>query len=427
MCPCINCVITKFYKRSNKGLLFIPANIPSSVVEVDLSYNKISYLRKTTFIEYWRCTDLDLHHNKIQEIEIGSFSSFLNTETLWLDHNYLGYVKHGYFFELQSLKTLSLASNRIAMISEGSFATQTRLKSLVLSGNSLKSLSSDMMKGLISLQYLHLVDNKIRDIEKFAFKYVAKLILLHLRNNFITNIHRNMLTGLHNLLELDLTSNDISTIKKEAFLQVRNFKTLTLVNNRVATFEGYVGWSIIYFPKDRLSRLNVKKERIFQRTYENEFKENLKIAEKKVMERELRINQLENEIKNLKETLEKTREECGIKKLEEENALKWEDENEELHRGFIRIILDQASRIASTIQEQTSETVENIWKRLNYNQNKGVKDDKNEQETPRMSLEQILGQLQNSPAIALGIIIISGITSLIVFLSNILNLNLFRW
>ena len=80
MCSCIVGTMGMFYKRSNRRLVQLPVDIPSYTVAVDLSYNKINYLGRTTFIEYLRCTDLDLHCNHIVEINIGSFSSFLNIE-----------------------------------------------------------------------------------------------------------------------------------------------------------------------------------------------------------------------------------------------------------------------------------------------------------------------------------------------------------
>ena len=110
---CITCNMAMVYQRSNEVLKQISADIPSNIVAVDLSFNTTKYLRKTTFVQYQKCTHLDLHCNCIEEIKIGAFSSFVNIEMLRLNHNKLQRIKPEYFTGLQSLRTLSLGYNQI--------------------------------------------------------------------------------------------------------------------------------------------------------------------------------------------------------------------------------------------------------------------------------------------------------------------------
>ena len=429
MCSCIAGTTTTMHKRANHELVQIPADILGNTVGVDLSFNKINYLRRTTFIEYQRCSQLDLHCNYIEEIEIGAFSSFINIEMLRLDHNNLQYIKLGYFTGLQSLRTLSLGYNQITDIFKGSFDTLLRLKSLFLSGNFFTSISSNMLKGLNSLEYLYIGHNKIRKIKDFAFKHLTSLKLIYLRNNFLTRIKKNVWIGLHSLEDLNLSSNEIISIEQEAFHDIWNLKQLCLAHNKLLNFEAYASWSVnllvnIDLRSHPLMNLTFTQDNNFQNIYTKEISllRALKRERRKVEERNLIIYQKEKELKDLKEILDKTRKECGDTEDEFQKFI--EERRQELERRSMRYL-----------QDKFSEFWENLRNRFNWNRYNHERDDTNRQEIRETSMLKTIIRMFRGSAELVYRALVSGVAFVLVFVGTmaiylllsvgrLLNLNL---
>ena len=199
-----------------------------------------------------------------------------------------------------------------------------------------------MFKGLNSLEYLYIGHNKIREIKDFAFKHATGLKLIYLRTNFLTRIKKNMWIGLYNLEDLDLSSNEIISIQQETFHGTRNLKPLTLAHNKLLNFEGHALWPLNLLAKvelhgNPLIKLNLTQDNNFQNIYETE----INILKRKVEERDWKIYQQDKELKDLKETLEKTRKECGDKEDEFQKFI--EDRRKELERSIMRYLQDKFS------------------------------------------------------------------------------------
>ena len=80
------------------------------------------------------------------------------------------------------------------------------------------------------------------------------------------------------------------------------------------------------------------------------------------------------------------------------------------------------------IQEQILEIMRNILKRFDWNRNRGEKYDRDRVQVVRKSIERITQQPQNS-VFVLGLLglLLSGITYLLISMSNLFNLCSFWW
>ena len=279
----------------------------------------------------------------------------------------------------------------------------------------MTSISSDMWKGLYSLEYVYIGHNRIREIRDFAFKYLTHLKLIYLRSNFITKINQNMFIGLSNLEDLDLSSNEIISIDQNSFHGVQNLKRLSLARNKLLNFDGYSMWSInflvnVEFNGNPMLSTNLTQDNSFKNIYEKEIsllRTALRKERRKVEARDFRLYQQDKELKYLKEQLDKTEKKCGEKEDEFQKFI--EERQKELERS-----------IMSYLQENLSESWEDIKTRFNWNRNiEKRNDDKNRQEIPPETAT-IFGIFRGSAEMVFGALA-SGVAFILVFVGSVVT------
>ncbi|XP_026870078.2 leucine-rich repeat-containing protein 17 [Electrophorus electricus] len=95
----------------SRGLKTIPADIPASIVKMDLSFNNITHLRPKEFVAVKDLKLLNLSSNGLERIDTDAFAGLLYLRELDLSNNNLRYFSYGVLEDLYYLRILSLGGN----------------------------------------------------------------------------------------------------------------------------------------------------------------------------------------------------------------------------------------------------------------------------------------------------------------------------
>ncbi|CAN9506034.1 unnamed protein product [Ophioblennius macclurei] len=150
---------------SNQRLSAVPTDIPSTVVGVDLTINKLSAIKATDFMNLSKVIQLDLSRNYIKKISAGALANMKSLQKINLNNNKLGKLEDGVFEGLTQLTELRMTKNQIKNVSASVFKSLTNLSLLDLSKNSLKQVDP-ILRQLPHLRKLHLSGNQL-----FAFQF----------------------------------------------------------------------------------------------------------------------------------------------------------------------------------------------------------------------------------------------------------------
>ncbi|XP_035687423.1 toll-like receptor Tollo [Branchiostoma floridae] len=171
---------------SNRSLSSIPPfNNPSSLQEVDLSNNHISYLNGSAFAQLVNLEDLNLRNNLISTITVDVFS------------------------KLSKLRFLDLAENSLTDLPDNLFMHNGNLTELRLGLNNISAIGRKTFTGLSSLQKLFLNNGGLSDIDSLSFAPLVNVEEIYLQDNNIINLPRNAFHGLQNLKIIDLRGNSL--------------------------------------------------------------------------------------------------------------------------------------------------------------------------------------------------------------------------
>lgn len=215
---------------------------------VDLSYNNISAVENTTFVSN-SITHLNLRHNQLQKVDFKLPNWLINLE---LSFNLISYIAKNVFSETAELKTLKLNNNIIKTLPIGLFTSNNNLHELDLSHNSISAvgkvtfsfqiknlnLQSNNLQTLgfilpIFSQLLDLSFNQISFIDNSSFSGMALLTILRLNNNRLQNLPAGLFSSMDSLKELYLQHNNITLLTNGWFESNNNLKILDLSYNSI--------------------------------------------------------------------------------------------------------------------------------------------------------------------------------------------------
>lgn len=130
------------------GLDHIPAEMPVSVVTLDLS------------------------HNRIAQLDAGGFQGLSRLETLRIAHNQLTTIHPGAFRNTSGtlLRHLDLSSNQLRVLERHYFLDMPGLEELLLFNNRIVRVESRALAGLGSLRKAYLSHNRLTDFPFFSFQ-----------------------------------------------------------------------------------------------------------------------------------------------------------------------------------------------------------------------------------------------------------------
>ncbi|XP_048863366.1 leucine-rich repeats and immunoglobulin-like domains protein 3 [Brienomyrus brachyistius] len=268
-------------------------DLPSWVVQLDLSHNKLQSVDGSLFAKLRHLNDLKLNNNELDSVpDLGPYSEnithlnlannriskllperlqpFRTLDTLDLSNNNIAEVKATSFPELP-LKHLSLSNNRISTLEFGCFSNlsgtlqvlklnRNRLSSippkffqlpnllhLELSRNRVRRVDSLSFHGLHSLKSLKMQRNGISKLMDGAFWGLNNMEILHLDYNNLTEVSKGWLYGLLMLQELHLGQNSISRVRPNAWESCQKLSELDLTANHLTRLDEatFVGLSLL--------------------------------------------------------------------------------------------------------------------------------------------------------------------------------------
>ncbi|KAI6225331.1 Slit-like protein 2 protein [Aphelenchoides fujianensis] len=150
ICPAVcTCTDTTVDCR-DRGLKFIPANLPPSTTELRLEQNHISNIPDHAFQNLKHLRRLDMSKNNIRQISPNAFAELTTLNTLVLYANNLTDLPPEIFAPLSELQLLLLNANGLE-----------NLNLLSLYDNNIQSISNGTFDPLINLQTLHLARNPL--------------------------------------------------------------------------------------------------------------------------------------------------------------------------------------------------------------------------------------------------------------------------
>ncbi|KAF7645540.1 hypothetical protein LDENG_00202650 [Lucifuga dentata] len=115
-----NGVSTLYVGMAESKLTAVPKDLPTSTIELNLDYNKISKVEVEDFIRYKNLQRLGLGFNQIKFVENGSFISTPNIREIHLDNNRLKRVPPG-LSSLRYLQVVYLHGNKISSVGVNDF------------------------------------------------------------------------------------------------------------------------------------------------------------------------------------------------------------------------------------------------------------------------------------------------------------------
>ncbi|XP_031681675.1 asporin [Oncorhynchus kisutch] len=130
---------TLYIRIAEAKLTAVPKDLPSSLTELHLDYNKINKVEIEDFFRYKKIQRLGLSFNQIKVVENGSFASIPNVREIHLDNNKLKKVPPG-LNSLRYLQVVYLHANSISSVGVNEFCpVRSSVKKTLYTGISLFS------------------------------------------------------------------------------------------------------------------------------------------------------------------------------------------------------------------------------------------------------------------------------------------------
>jgi Leucine-rich repeat (LRR) protein len=199
---------------------------------IDMSSNLLNSTQPNVFANFTNLETLILRANQIKIVHSGSFDeigeSLVNLD---LSKNKLQFIKKFYFCNLSKMKVLDLASNSISSIEVKSFLNLRSLTILYLGDNCLFKISPQLFINQKILTQLYLDSNLLTNVEMIFFN-LPNLTYLNLAKNLIYQLTNQTFKGLNSLVNLNLSSNFIKSLNR-SLVSIKSLRSIDLSNNKI--------------------------------------------------------------------------------------------------------------------------------------------------------------------------------------------------
>uniref|UniRef100_A0A8C5K3B7 Leucine-rich repeats and immunoglobulin-like domains 3 n=1 Tax=Jaculus jaculus TaxID=51337 RepID=A0A8C5K3B7_JACJA len=222
---------------SRRGLARLPEPLPAWVARLDLSHNRLSFIKASSMSHLQGLREVKLNNNELETIpNLGPVSA--NISLLSLAGNRIGEIVPEHLKQFQSLETLDLSSNNISELKM--VFPPLQLKYLYINSNRVTSMEPGCFDNLANtLIVLKLNRNRISAIPPKMFK-LHQLQHLELNRNKIKNVDGLTFQGLGALKSLKMQRNGVTKLMDGAFWGLSNMEILQLDHNNLA--EITKGW-----------------------------------------------------------------------------------------------------------------------------------------------------------------------------------------
>ncbi|KAM3843683.1 leucine-rich repeats and immunoglobulin-like domains protein 1 isoform 3-T3 [Vipera latastei] len=248
-----NCTCTgDILDCSNRGLERVPLELPTWIVHLNLSHNKLTEIDPSAFTNLPKLREVRLNNNELTAIpSLGAASAHITS--LFLNRNRIHGIEASQLEPYVSLETLDLSSNNITEIRSGCFPVGLPIKDLYLGNNRISVLDTKAFNSLSrSLLTLRLNKNRIVQLPVKAFK-LPHLTQLELNRNRIRLIEGLTFHGLDSLEVLKLQRNNISKLTDGAFWGLAKMEVLHLEHNVLTEVNGGSLYGLVSLQQFHLS------------------------------------------------------------------------------------------------------------------------------------------------------------------------------
>ncbi|XP_023241480.1 slit homolog 2 protein-like [Centruroides sculpturatus] len=191
-CECVGLIL----ECSNRGLQFVPRNLPPEAKRLNLEGNNISIIRNDDFQGLKKVKILQLMDNQINTIENGAFQDLVSMERLRLNNNELRILPDMLLSTTPNLQRLDLSHNKLSVIGRKTLKGAPLLKNLQVDNNELTCIDDAAIKGLKDIEILTLNRNNITTLGRDLFENMKKLRVLRISDNpFTCDCHLSWLAG----------------------------------------------------------------------------------------------------------------------------------------------------------------------------------------------------------------------------------------
>ncbi|VDD87512.1 unnamed protein product [Enterobius vermicularis] len=215
---------------SNNALTTVPSDALSTTKNLrylDLSYNKISTLRKIDLRHMDKLIEIRLNDNALTSIGDGAFDELTQLQYLYLQRNGLTNFDSSRLLDgLKKLEVLDLSCNNLEKVPH--LHNHPNVRQVKFDSNKIRVLRSSTFKNNPRLQLLSLQNNRIDSLADGTFHELKQLTILLLENNLI---HRLMLRGAPRLQQLNLRNNSLNELENNTFQFVPELKIIDLSYN----------------------------------------------------------------------------------------------------------------------------------------------------------------------------------------------------
>ncbi|KAM9813096.1 leucine-rich repeat and fibronectin type III domain-containing protein 1 [Syngnathus typhle] len=183
-CICQHLSPTLTLLCAKTGLLFVPPTIDRKTVELRLTDNFITVIRRKDFFNMTSLVHLTLSRNTISQITPQAFVGLRSLRALHMDGNRLSAIRSDHFKGLNNLRHLILGNNQIHQVAATSFDEfVSTIEDLDLSNNNLRTLPWEAIAQMTNINTLTLDHNLIDHIGAGTFTLLTKLVRLDMTSN----------------------------------------------------------------------------------------------------------------------------------------------------------------------------------------------------------------------------------------------------
>ncbi|XP_037123532.1 leucine-rich repeat and fibronectin type III domain-containing protein 1 [Syngnathus acus] len=183
-CICQHLSPTLTLLCAKTGLLFVPPTIDRKTVELRLTDNFITVIRRKDFFNMTSLVHLTLSRNTISQITPQAFVDLRLLRALHMDGNRLSAIRSDHFKGLHNLRHLILGNNQIHQVAATSFDEfVSTIEDLDLSNNNLRTLPWEAIARMTNINTLTLDHNLIDHIGEGTFTLLTKLVRLDMTSN----------------------------------------------------------------------------------------------------------------------------------------------------------------------------------------------------------------------------------------------------
>uniref|UniRef100_A0A8D8Z9Q1 Insulin-like growth factor-binding protein complex acid labile subunit n=1 Tax=Cacopsylla melanoneura TaxID=428564 RepID=A0A8D8Z9Q1_9HEMI len=205
----------------------------SSLEELNLNNNELSYLFPSSFTIHSKLKTLKLAFNKFNYFPKELILGLNNIQEVDLSNNQLKTIDDYDYGFLPRLRKLNLNNNNIDSISETCFFNSSQLQIINLSFNRLEKLGERLFNSLYRLKILNLNNNSLSELPDTIFERSRIRMLEHISlawNQFTEAPLRSLQKQYFFLTSVDLSHNNIEHIPSDDSTMV-NIKHLDLSFN----------------------------------------------------------------------------------------------------------------------------------------------------------------------------------------------------